>query len=148
MHVLFLHGLESKPGGDKPDALEMAGHTVLNPALPKSSFGESVGIAQELVDTEAPDYIVGSSRGGAVAMTVDGRGAQLVLIAPAWKMFGAPPSVPPNTVILHSPDDDIVPIEDSIELSQLTGASLIECGDCHRMSDASALSTLIDYVGP
>ncbi len=147
MHVLFLHGLESKPGGDKPDTLKKAGHTVLNPALPRGSFEESVGIAQDLVDTEAPDYIVGSSRGGAVAMALDKRGSRLVLIAPAWKAFGAPPTIPADTVILHSPDDDVVPIEDSVELAELTGATLIECGECHRMSDTDALSVLTDFVG-
>ena len=81
-------------------------------------------------------------------MALDKRGARLVLIAPAWKAFGAAPSIPGDTVILHSPDDDVVPIEDSVELSELTGATLIECGICHRMSDADALSMLADFVGP
>ena len=35
MKILFLHGKESKPGGKKAVFLEMAGHTVLNPLLPK-----------------------------------------------------------------------------------------------------------------
>ena len=31
--VLFLHGLESKPGGTKPTYLEDNGYCVLNPCL-------------------------------------------------------------------------------------------------------------------
>ena len=84
MKVRFLQGLESKPGGSKVQHLMDRGHTVFNPALPKPDFEESVRIAQEEVDVNRPDVIVGSSRGGAVAMAVDRAGARLVLIAPAW----------------------------------------------------------------
>ena len=147
MHVLFLHGLESQPGGTKAEELENAGHTVLNPLLPRDSFAESVRIAQEQVDTEAPDYIVGSSRGGAIAMALKNRGARLVLVAPAWKTFGVAPDVPADTVILHSHDDDVVPIEDSVALADTNGAHFEVCGDCHRMSDKKALARLRYYVG-
>ena len=74
MKVLFLHGLESKPGGAKVKHLLALGHTVFNPALPKNDFDESVRIAQADVDKHQPDVIVGSSRGGAVAMAVDRAG--------------------------------------------------------------------------
>ncbi len=147
MHVLFLHGLESSPGGTKAQELEGAGHTVLNPALPRDSFDESVRIAQEQVDAEAPDYIVGSSRGGAVAMVLKNRGARLVLVAPAWRAFGVAPKVPSDTVILHSDRDDLVPLDDSIELAEANGAELELCGECHRMSDEEALSVWRHYVG-
>ena len=42
--VLFLHGLESKPGGTKPTYLEDNGYCVLNPKLPKYSFEESLSL--------------------------------------------------------------------------------------------------------
>ena len=71
MKVLFLHGLESVPGGTKPKHLESLGHQVLNPALLKDNFEESVQIAQKVFDKEKPDVVVGSSRGGAVAMALD-----------------------------------------------------------------------------
>jgi len=76
MKILFLHGLESKPGGTKARKLEEAGHEVLNPALPKHSLEESITIAQLLVDYESPDIIVGSSRGGAVATAQDTLGSR------------------------------------------------------------------------
>ena len=137
--VLFLHGLESKPGGTKVQYLQSMGHTVLNPALPKNDFEESVRIAQEEVDTNQPDVIVGSSRGGAVAMELDTAGARLVLIAPAWEKFGSTTSVPPGTNVLHCTTDDEVPISDS---EKLKGATLIPCGEGHRMIDPDALESL------
>jgi hypothetical protein len=137
MKVLFLHGLESKPGGSKVSHLMGKGYEVLNPALPGSSFPESVSITQQIVDDEKPDVIVGSSRGGAVAMAVDPKDARLVLVAPAWKNFGITPSVPSNTIILHSPNDEIVPYEDSQEIK---GAlAVIPAGGDHRMIDQEAL---------
>ncbi len=71
--VLFLHGWNSKPGGVKPTYLAEHGHTVINPALPDEDFAESVRIAQAEFDHHDPDVVVGSSRGGAVAMNIDAR---------------------------------------------------------------------------
>jgi hypothetical protein len=140
MKVLFLHGLESKPGGSKAVYLSDKGHEVLNPALPRSSFPESVAIAQQVVDEESPDVIVGSSRGGAVAMSVDPHGARLVLVAPAWKNYGVSSTVPSDTIVIHSPADDIVPFEDSREIK---GASaVIPIGADHRMFDQEALTAI------
>ena len=140
MKVLFLHGLESKPGGAKAVYLSGKGYEVLNPALPRSSFPESVEIAQQAVDEEGPDVIVGSSRGGTVAMSVNPHGARLVLIAPAWKNYGVNPTVRPDTIAIHSPADDIVPFEDS---RGIKGASaVIPIGADHRMSDDEALAAI------
>ena len=140
MKVLFLHGLESKPGGAKAVYLSGKGYEVLNPALPRSSFPESVEIAQQAVDEEGPDVIVGSSRGGAVAMSVNPHGARLVLIAPAWKNYGVPPTVPSNTIVIHSPLDAIIPVDDSREIE---GAqAVVPVGEDHRMFDQEALSAI------
>ena len=144
MKVLFLHGLESKPGGSKAQYLEGLGHTVFNPLLPKHDFEESVYIAQEYIDNESPDVIVGSSRGGAVAMASDPKGARVVLIAPAWRRFDVPPQVPQGTVVLHCTSDNLVHFEDSEELGV---GNLIPCGENHRMSDVDALEALGKAVG-
>jgi len=146
MKILFLHGLESKPGGTKAKVLEDAGHEVFNPALPKDSLEESIEIAQDIVDTKNPDLVVGSSRGGAIGSAIDKRGAKLILIAPAWKLYGVTPIVSSNTTVLHCPTDDIVPIEHSLELAEKTGATVVECGACHRMSDDEALGELLKAV--
>ena len=147
--ILFLHGLDSKPGGKKPNFLKKHGYIVLNPALPKSSFIESIRIAQTVIDSEEPDIIIGSSRGGAVALSVEARGAQLVLVAPAWKRFCKSikqSGVKPKCVVLHSEKDEIVDINDSIELTCFTDATLIKAGLDHRMSDPDALEGILDAI--
>ena len=68
MKILFLHGWTSTPGGRKPTYLKDHGHEILNPALPDEDFDEAVRIAQAEFDQHQPDVVVGSSRGGAVAV--------------------------------------------------------------------------------
>ena len=55
-------------------------HEVLNPALPDGDFDEAVRIAQAEFDRHRPDVVVGSSRGGAVAMNIDSQDTPLVLL--------------------------------------------------------------------
>jgi len=149
MNILFLHGWQSTPGGLKPTYLRDSGHTVLNPALPDDDFDAAVRIAQAEYNKHKPDVVVGSSRGGAVAMNIDVGDTPLVLLCPAWKRWGAATTVKPNTVILHSPDDEVVPFSDSEELvknSGLPSGSLIEVGTEHRLADDESLGVMLDYV--
>ena len=86
---------------------------VINPKLPDEDFAEAVRIAQAEFDKHRPQVVVGSSRGGAVAMNIDSGDAKLVLLCPAWKKWGTARTVKPGTVILHSRADDVVPFADS-----------------------------------
>ena len=70
MKILFLHGWQSVPGGVKPTFLKDHGHEVINPKLPDDDFAEALRIAQDIFDTQSPDVVVGSSRGGALAMNM------------------------------------------------------------------------------
>src|SRR5438045_3087939 len=88
MKILFLHGWQSVPGGVKPTYLAQHGKEVINPKLPDEDFTEAVRIAQAEFDKHWPQVVVGSSRGGAVAMNFESGGAKLVLLCPAWKKFG------------------------------------------------------------
>jgi hypothetical protein len=81
-----------------------------------------------------PDVIVGSSRGGAVAMNMDSRDTPLVLLAPAWKRWGKARSVNKNCIVIHSLGDEFVPFEDSVELCGHSGARLIAAGMDHRLN--------------
>src|SRR5471030_1481818 len=126
LKILFLHGWHSVPGGVKPTFLAQHGHTVLNPKLPDDDFELAVKIAQEEFDKHQPDVVVGSSRGGAVAMNINSGSAKLVLLCPAWKKWGTVMAVKSSTVILHSRADDVVPFADSEELAKNSGAVLIE----------------------
>ena len=147
MTLLFLHGLHSIPGGVKPTYLKDHGHTVLNPALPDDDMEQAIRIAQAEFDQHHPDVVVGSSRGGAVAMNINSGEARLVLLCPAWKKYGTARTVMPGTVILHSRADDVVPFADSEELAKISGATLIEVGNDHRLADPEPLAAMLRACG-
>ena len=143
MKILFLHGWQSVPGGVKPTYLKDHGHEVINPKLPDEDFAEAVRIAQAEFDTHRPQVVVGSSRGGAVAMNIDCGDAKLVVLCPAWKKYGTAKAVGPDTVILHCRADDVVPFADSEELARNSGATLIEVGTDHRLADPEPLVAML-----
>ncbi len=143
MKILFLHGWNSVPGGVKPMYLKDHGHQVINPELPDEDFHEAVRLAQAELDRHQPEVVVGSSRGGAVAMNINSGFARLVLLCPAWKKYGTARVVKPGTVILHSRADDLVPFADSEELAKNSGAMLIEVGTDHRLADPEPLAAML-----
>jgi hypothetical protein len=146
MKILFLHGWQSVPGGVKPTYLGQQGHDVINPKLPDDDFPEAVRIAQAEFDKHRPDVIVGSSRGGAVAMNLASGSARLVLLCPAWRRHGMARTLKPGTIILHSRADDVVPFEDSEELvrnSGLPASALIDVGNDHRLADPEPLKAML-----
>jgi alpha/beta superfamily hydrolase len=141
-----LHGWHSVPGGVKPTFLADHGHEVINPALPDEDFEAAVRIAQEQFDKQLPDVVVGLSRGGAVAMNINCGFARLVLMCPGWKKWGAAKTVKPDTVVLHSQADDVVPFAYSEELvrsSGLPSAALVEVGVDHRLADQEPLEAML-----
>jgi hypothetical protein len=147
MKILFLHGWQSVPGGLKPSYLAQHGHEVINPMLPDDDFDGAVRTAQAEYDRHQPEVIVGSSRGGAVAMNLDSGSTPLVLLCPAWRRWGRSGSVKPGTVLLHSPADEVVPIADSRQLVRVSGlpeSALIVVGTDHRLADPEPLRTMLD----
>jgi pimeloyl-ACP methyl ester carboxylesterase len=150
MIILFLHGWQSVPGGVKPTYLKNHGHSVINPKLPDDDFQEAVRIAQAEFDRHRPAVVVGSSRGGAVAMNIDSGTAKLVLMCPAWKKFGTAKTVKPGTVILHAKADDIVPFADSEELvrNSVPASTLVEIGTDHRLAEPEPLAAMLKACEP
>jgi hypothetical protein len=147
--ILFLHGWTSQPGGAKPSYLASHGQHMINPALPDGEFAESVWLAQSQIDRHHPLVIVGSSRGGAVAMNVRSGAAGLVLLCPAWKKYGTTTTLKSGTVILHSEADNIVPIDDSRELlirSGLPETNLLVVGNNHRLADPESLAAMLAAI--
>ena len=146
MRILFLHGWKSAVGGLKPTYLQAAGHDVINPALDDDDFDVAVRTAQAAYQQHPPDVVVGSSRGGAVALNIDSGSTPLVLLCPAWKKWGAVDRLKASSVILHSRLDDVIPFADSVELVQLSGLpaeTLIEVGADHRLADPEPLQTML-----
>jgi hypothetical protein len=147
MIVLFLHGWHSAPGGVKPTYLKHHGHDVINPALPDEDFVAALAIAQENVDMHQPDVIVGSSRGGALAMNLNAGDTPLVLLCPAWRKYGRVRTIRANSTILHSRADDVIPFADSEELvrnSGLPSYTLMETGSDHRLADPESLEMMLE----
>ena len=146
MRILFLHGWRSVPGGVKPTFLAEHGHEVLNPKLPDDDFPAALAIALAAFDDHHPTVIVGSSRGGAIAINMNSGNARLVLLCPAWKKFGSAKTAKRGTLILHARADDVVPFADSVELianSGLPASALIEIGNDHRLADPEPLQAML-----
>lgn len=146
MRILFLHGWQSVVGGRKPAYLASNGHDVLNPALPDDDFASSVRIAQQEFDEHRPDVVVGSSRGGAVALNIDSHTVPLVLLCPAWQHWGQASTVRDPCRILHSRRDEVIPFADSEALlanSGLPSDRLIEVGTEHRLADETSLAAML-----
>ena len=149
MKILYLHGWNSVVGGVKPTYLKSHGHEVIEPALDHEDFQAALQTAQAAFDRYQPDVVVGSSRGGAVAVNLDSGNARLVLICPAWKKWGKAQTVKLGTQVIHSRADDVVPFADSVELisiSRLPETALIEVGQDHRLADPEPLAALLRAV--
>src|ERR1019366_839319 len=132
--------------GVKPTYLAQHGHEVINPKLPDEDFNRAVKIAQDEFDKHQPQVVVGSSRGGVVAMNINSGSSKLVLLCPAWKKWGTARTVKLGTVILHSRADDLVPFADTEELvknSGLPSSALIEVGKYHPLADQEPLEMML-----
>src|SRR5439155_7978237 len=134
-------------GGVKSTYLKNHGHEVINPALDDDDLAQAVKTARAEFDKHQPQVVVGSSRGGAVAMNIRSGAAKLVLLCPAWKKYGTARTVKPGTVILHSKADDVVSFADSEELAKNSGATLIEVGNDHRLADPEPLDAMLTACG-
>jgi alpha-beta hydrolase superfamily lysophospholipase len=150
MSILYLHGWNSSVGGAKPSYLIEHGWELSQPALPHDDFAEAVRIAQTELEQYQPQLIVGSSRGGAVAMNLQADDIPLLLLCPAWKRWGSARTVKPGTLILHALEDDVVPFSDSRELLRASGldeaSALIITGHEHQLADPAALQALLAAV--
>lgn len=56
-----------------------------------------------------------------MARNIQSVSTPLVLLCPAWKRWGSARSVKPETVILHSEADDMIPIAERGELVRASG---------------------------
>ncbi len=129
----------------KPTHLVQAGHQVLNPALDDDDFTLALRTAQTEYDRHLPDVIVGSSRGGAVALNIVSRETPLVLLCPAWK-DGA-------LIVLSKPTRSYCTVALTTSFlrrlrgtgfhSGLPSETLIEVGSDHRLADESSLAVML-----
>ncbi len=168
MKVLFLHGLEGSPTGEKPRRLrEMAGVEVIAPALPTGPLQAwrannphgtaplaliepALEVATQALTPEV-SVVVGSSFGGGLALmlAVSGKWAgPLVLLAPAGVRAIAPQGLRERSakvVVLHGRGDEVVSVEDSVQLTRNSRCNVLLwlVDDDHRLS-ASVQAGLLD----
>ena len=146
--VLFAHGKEGSPNGTKATMLKRK----FNATTPKltnsyelSDFFEDLDIIENI--GKKVDVMVGSSRGGALVAQAR-TDARKILICPAWKRFKTLllPYLTSDDIIIHSGADNLVPFEDSVQLRDTYGCTLIEAGHDHRMGDDETLALIEDTV--
>jgi hypothetical protein len=145
MRIVYLHGRMSSPNSQKCQLLRENGHEVYAPKLISHNWEQSVFAAREMLEKVQPDLVIGSSRGGAVAMATNTT-VPMVLICPAWGKYAPWSACRGNSTILHAKTDRIVKFADSELLSLSTGAKLVEVGKDHRMNDENALKTLLKVI--
>ena len=145
MKILYLHGWNSACGGVKPSYLAEQGHQIIEPELPDDDFDEGLRIAQADFARVGPDLVFGSSRGGALAINLDSGDVPLVLLCPAWRRWGIASTVKAGTQILHSREDEVIPLVDTLELLRNSGLDeqgLIVTGADHRLCDPASLAQM------
>lgn len=115
-------------------------------------YSKWVAQAQVAYNSFHPDLVVGASRGGSVAMTIQvASDVPMLLLAPAYKWFGwiggRTMTTHPNVIVMHSRYDEGIPFTDSVELCQkCPQAKLIEAGSDHSLNTPDAILTWMKAV--
>ena len=148
MHVVFSHGKESGPWGQKISALAETARE-LGCGITSVDYQacetwqervrKLVSVCDELDELKEPFFLVGSSMGGYVTL----RAAEQVLpigvlvLAPALTYDKCPalPSQCPLAIV-HGFLDDVLPFNDSVQFAKRYGSTLHLVKDYHRLHDS------------
>ncbi|MBM4369100.1 MAG: hypothetical protein FJ090_15550 [Deltaproteobacteria bacterium] len=119
--VLFFHGRESSPSGNKARWLR-ARYGAFTPGYDTNSLATALPTARAALAEHRPEVVVGSSFGGAVACQLVAEGlwtGPTILIAPASRLLGGPSRLPEGAraVIFHGEHDSVVPLAHSQEMA-------------------------------
>lgn len=151
LRVQFIHGLEGSPQGAK--AVFLAGHfDLVAPGMDTSDLEGAIATQAAALASGAPDVVVGSSFGGAIAVALLDRGlwrGPTVLLAPAAERLSVPNRLPGDVAvtIIQGLRDDVIPPEHSRALAATSTAALVqlvEVDDDHRLKtllDSGSLAT-------
>lgn len=151
--VLFIHGLEGSPKGNK--ARRLAEHfETLTPAMDTADFDGCISLQRAEIERFAPQVLVGSSFGAAIAVALLQRGAwsgPTLLLAQAARHFGLELVLPEGVriTIAHGSRDDVVDPEESRRLATTGSPNLVrllEVDDDHSLHTSTESGALIDWV--
>ncbi len=153
LRVQFVHGLESSPQGVK--ARLLARHfTALTPEMDARDFEASVAVQSEALRVFAPQVLVGSSYGGAIAVALLQRGlwrGPTLLLAQAALRRGQPAELPAGVVVwlVHGQRDTVIDVADSRALARSGDPKrvhLIEVDDEHALHATVEDGRLVGWV--
>lgn len=123
--ILFIHGKDGSSQGFKVQHLRQLYPDLLAPDFP-GDFWQRMARLEQVIGATAGWTIVGSSMGGLMAAVFacqhPGQVDRLVLLAPALAFIDLaqnplPPSDVP-TVIYHGQQDDVVPLEKTLQVAE------------------------------
>ena len=153
LRLQFAHGLESSPQGVKARLFSQH-FDACTPAMDTRDFAACVRMHEAELARFQPELLIGSSFGGAVAVTLLERGSwrgPTLLLAQAAQFYAPAARLPEGVrvTLVHGTDDEVVPIEGSRRLAR-TGSpelvQLIEVDDDHALSRLVASGALLDIV--
>ena len=165
MKIMYLHGLEGDANGVKGSYCQTQ-YGAIAPQMPatlvslmksrKDCITECYQVAKKAIKQHQPDLIIGSSFGGGITMALMQSGIHTgyaILLAPAGVKFGLPTLIPNGNkvVIIHDPNDNIVPFEDSLKIVNSNEANrgatiqLIQTDGGHKLINLTT-SGLLDRV--
>jgi hypothetical protein len=124
--------------------LRTSGITVERPDFP-SGTASAIRVAQEVFDRDEPGIVIGVGTGAALALALDLGDTPVILVAPEWREVVPERRATQRTVILHSAQDEVVPLSESVELARLSDlrpSAVRVVGASHAMVDAEALAAL------
>jgi len=151
--VQFIHGLESGPQGVKARLLASTFDSN-TPQMDTSNFEGCIAQHANLIQTDKPDVLVGSSFGGAVLVALLQRGlwdGPSLLLAQAALKRGLTTTLPKEVPIwiVHGTGDTVVDVEDSRRLAadnSRAEVNYLELDDDHSLHASTANGALLDWV--
>lgn len=147
--VIYAHGLEGHPKGNKARALRAAGFEVYAPDCRKQPLAERIARIDHCLHLHPHAVLVGSSYGGLASLFLATQRSTmlsgLVLLAPALHLR-EPPASDPSTLcvpdalsctVIHGVHDAIVDVQVSQALAvRSPHIRLLEVADSHRLAES------------
>lgn len=154
MGLLFFHGLESGPHGQKFQMISSEYEELESPDFQNLDLDQRLLVAEEITRKRSGLTVIGSSFGGLVAARLYShypeRFQSLILLAPALHTEAADviarmPSAE-HVTIIHGTQDTVVPFESSEHFCRKFDLPLVAVADGHRLAAAYSKEAIMKAV--